>query len=337
MRIGVMGVHYGHISGMFQSALSAPDAEFVGLVEPDDALYEQYTAEKKIARWHSLPEMLAKARPELVLEGLTHAEKTAVIEVCAAAGAHLLLDKPLCRTIDEWQQIKAAVDRSGIRLSMWYTSRSYPPFIALRDTILAGDLGEIVSLISTHPHKLTDKQPDWYFDPVLYSGTFVDLACHGIDQVRWLAGAEYDSVHALGSLKKHTGNRRLEMDHVQASYKLSNGALAMISADWLTPLQSPNFGDTRFIIMGTKGSAHLRAYAEDHLLVVTDEKGASEPELPPRRDNVFVQNLVKAITSGEQSFVSTADVLAAAQAGLVAQESARQGGKYLTIDSGQHR
>ena len=42
MRIGVMGVHYGHIGGMFRSAAEAPDGEIVGLVEPDDVLYQRY-------------------------------------------------------------------------------------------------------------------------------------------------------------------------------------------------------------------------------------------------------------------------------------------------------
>ena len=31
MRIGIMGVHYGHISGMIQSALQASNGQIVGL------------------------------------------------------------------------------------------------------------------------------------------------------------------------------------------------------------------------------------------------------------------------------------------------------------------
>ena len=41
MRIGIMGVHYGHIGGMIQSALQAPNGQIVGLVEDDDALCER--------------------------------------------------------------------------------------------------------------------------------------------------------------------------------------------------------------------------------------------------------------------------------------------------------
>ena len=88
MRIGIIGVHYGHIGGMFQSAQNAKNGEIVGLVEPDDTLYERYASATSIPRFHSLEEMLAQAQPELILEGLVHDEKTALVETCAAAGVH---------------------------------------------------------------------------------------------------------------------------------------------------------------------------------------------------------------------------------------------------------
>lgn len=331
MRIGIMGVHYGHIGGMFRSALQAPNGELVGLVEEDDALYERYAARASITRFRSLEEMLAEARPELVLEGLTHPEKTTIVETCARAGVHLLLDKPLCRTLDDWERMRRAIAEHATELSMWFTSRSYPPFIALRRAILDGELGEIASLISTHPHKIRrDKAPAWYFDPEVYTGPFHDLACHGVDQIRWLTGAECTGVHALETCKRFTDEPRLT-DHVQASFQLSDGALATLTADWLTPQQSPSFGDTRFTVMGTEGSAHLRAYAQDHLLIVSNKRGAYEPDMPEDTGGAFVENMIDAIERGEDLFIPTREVLATAQACLYAQESARRGGAFAQI------
>lgn len=332
MKIGIMGVHYGHIGGMFRSAVDAPNGELVGIVEPDDALYEKYTAAQKIPRYPTLADMLETARPDLVLEGLTHVEKAAMVEACAEAGVHLLLDKPLCASEADYQRIQSAVEDHPIRLSMNFTSRSHTAFIALREAIQAGHLGEPVSFISTHPHKLSDGTPGWYFDPNAYAGTFHDLACHGVDQIRWLTGAEFTAVHALGTLKKHTrAPRRLEMDHVQASFQLSNGALATLTADWLTPEAAPSFGDTRFIVTGTQGSAHLRAYADNHVLVVSDSNGIYEPELPPSRNETLVEDYIEALSRNEENFISTADVLAVTRACLTAEASARQGGTFLKI------
>lgn len=332
MRVGVIGLHYGHIEGMFSSAAAAKDAEIVGIVESDDALYDRYSGDRDIPRYRTPEELFEKGEPHLVLEGLDHNEKADFVELCAEAGAHALLDKPLCRTMEECERIAAAVKHSGIKLSMFFTSRYHPPFVTLREAILAGELGEIVSLISTHPHKLSDSMPSWYFDPEIYTGTFTDLAGHGVDQIRWLTGAEYTGVHAVRSeIKKHTGSRRFEADHVQASYTLSNGACALVTADWLTPQESQSFGDTRFILMGTKGSAHLRAYAEDSLLIVTDRKNAYEPTLPVGGTRPFVQAMIEALERGDEHIVATDDVLHVSKACIIAEESARRGGTYLEI------
>ena len=332
MRIGIMGVHYGHIGGMVKAALQAPQAEMVGLVEANDDLYQQYSGEGSIPRYHSLEEMLAEARPELVLEGVLHAEKAALVEACARSGAHILLDKPLCRTLQDWERIRNAVDQHGIQLSMWFTARSYPPFIALRQAVLEGELGEIVSLISTHPHKLNRASgPSWYFDPDQYTGTFHDVACHGVDQVRWLTGAECIGVHALQTCKKFTADPPL-IDHVQASFQLSNGSLATLTADWLTPQDSPSFGDTRFILMGTRGSAQLRAYAGDDLLIISDQTGVRQAELPADRGAIFVEDMIAALERSDEFFIPTGDVLAVSKACLVAQESARRKGEFLPIE-----
>ncbi|HIL11924.1 MAG TPA: Gfo/Idh/MocA family oxidoreductase, partial [Candidatus Latescibacteria bacterium] len=229
MRIGIMGVHYGHIGGMLQSAQAAANGEIVGLVEADDALYERYAAKTNIPRFNSLEEMLAAAQPELVLEGLVHDKKVELVETCAQAGVHLLRDKPLCRTLDDWQRIRDAIAAHPIELSMWFTSRSHPPFVALRRAILDGELGEIASLISTHPHKMRrETGTPWYFDPDIYTGPFHDLACHGVDQVRWLTGAECVGVHALQTCKRFTDEPQLN-DHVQASFQLADQSLATLT------------------------------------------------------------------------------------------------------------
>ncbi|HCV25586.1 MAG TPA: Gfo/Idh/MocA family oxidoreductase [Candidatus Latescibacteria bacterium] len=333
MRIGIAGVHDGHISGMVQSARQASSAELVGIVEADDALYQPYAEPGRIPRFDSVESLLSEAKPDVVMEGITHEGKADLVEACAAAGVHVLLDKPLCRTLDDWERIRRAVQSGGIKLSMWFTSRSHPPFIALRNAITAGELGDLVSMISTHPHKTSrDGAPAWYFDRSVYTGPFHDLACHGVDQVRWLTGAECVGVHALETCRKYTDDPPLA-DHVQASFQMSDGSLATLTADWLTPQKSPSFGDTRFIVMGTKGSAHLRAYAKDDLLLVTDQVEPHRPDFPAGEGGGFVQDMITAWSRGDEHFITTGDVLAVAQACLMAQESAAQGGRFLEIPS----
>jgi hypothetical protein len=83
---------------------------------------------------------------------------------------------------------------------------------------------------------------------------------------------------------------------------------------------------------GTKGSAHLRAYAADSLLIVSDGKGAYEATLKPGGTGTFVQDMIEALSRGEEHHITTRDVLQVARAGILAEESARQGGVFLRID-----
>lgn len=332
MKIGIYGVHYEvHVGGMIRTAEEASNAEIVGLVEPDDALYQKYSKDGVTPRYDSLGDLVHSGGAEIILEGVNHEEKPGLIEACGRLGVHCVMDKPLCRTVDELERIRRVVKDTDIRLSMFFTSRNYPPFIALREAILDGQLGEVVSLVTTHPHKLGDFTPDFYFDPNRYTGTFHDLACHGVDQVLWLTGQHAVAVHALGTLVRKSGPRTLQYDHVQASFELSNGALAVATADWLTPQSSPSFGDTRFIVMGTEGSAHLRAYAEDGLLVCSNENGRYEPSLPESRNARFIQDLVSAYERGEEDLVTTEEVLTVAHACIAAETSAKLNGKLVEI------
>lgn len=330
MKIGIAGTHYGHIGGMFKSAINAPNGEVIGIYEPDDDHFHKYADEHQLKRFDSLDALIDAS--DLVVEGMRHEEKADLVERCATRKTHVYLDKPLCRNEEDYERICKAVDRSGIRLTMNFTSRNHPPFVALREAIQDGELGEIVSLISTHPHKLGSFAPDWYFDPERYAGVFHDLAGHGVDQILWLTGASATAVHAFSTVKRWTKEPRLEVDHIQASIQLSSGALATVTADWLTPQNSPSFGDTRFIIMGTEGSAHLRAYAEDGLLICSEKKGRYSPDLPKTSNAQFVERAVDAFERDEDNRVSTQDVLNATRACLAAERSARQGGELVRLN-----
>jgi len=331
MRVGIMGLREGHIQGMLAAVMQAPGVELVGVVEPDVEICQRVLDGRKVRRFPTLGDMIATARPELILEGLKHNDKLELVEKAAAAGIHLLLDKPLCSNEEQWLRMKKAVDTSGIKISMWFTARNHKPFIALRERILAGELGDLVSFVSTHPHRLRAEPPWWYMDPTIYAGTFHDLAGHGVDMIRWLSGAEYTGVHAVASTKKRYHEHPTLTEHVQASFTLSDGAGAVLTADWLTPPTSPYWADTRFIVMGSKGSAHLRSYAQDHVLVFSDSRGSTELPLDTVLPEASAIEMIAALESGRELFVSTEDVFSVAKACLAAEKSVRDGGSFIHI------
>ena len=83
--------------------------------------------------------------------------------------------------------------------------------------------------------------------------------------------------------------------------------------------------------MGTKGSAHLRAYAEDGLLICSEENGRYMPELPAAGPDRFVEDMIDAFERSEEHSVTTQDVLSVSSACLAAERSARGGGELIRL------
>ena len=120
-------------------------------------------------------------------------------------------------------------------------------------------------------------------------------------------------------------------DHVQASYTMSDGSCGLLTADWLTSSKAPSWGDTRVIVMGTKGSAHLSAYSSDSLSIISDEKGAYTPELPEPGIDRFLPDMIAALENGDEPFISTQDVLAVARSCIAAEESVEESGRFVQV------
>ena len=94
--IGCTGIGTQHAS----SLVGLTDAELVAGGDLSSSVLERFQehwAEEwpDMATYTDHRQMLAEARPALVLEGGRHAEKAALVEACARSGAHVLLDKPL--------------------------------------------------------------------------------------------------------------------------------------------------------------------------------------------------------------------------------------------------
>jgi len=68
MRVGVVGLHYGHIGGMLSSARNAYDIKWVGVVEDHETICQQLLRDLNMPRYRDIDQLLAEAGPELVIE-----------------------------------------------------------------------------------------------------------------------------------------------------------------------------------------------------------------------------------------------------------------------------
>ncbi len=120
-----------------------------------------------------------------------HAEiGTAVAE----SGRHLWIEKPAGRSLPDTERIATAVEKAGVMSAVGFNYRNVPAVALARSLVASGRVGEVetvtVALLadySAHPEGVLS----WRFDTEQAgSGVLGDLASHGFDLARYVAGEQ---------------------------------------------------------------------------------------------------------------------------------------------------
>jgi predicted dehydrogenase len=139
----------------------------------------------------------------ITMETNRHAE---FVERAAAAGKHILCQKPLATTLADCDRIITAVNKYGIKFSMVFQMRQDPVNKKIKKLLNEGAVGRVAVARRRHSIGVL-LDPDfvngptrWHLDPVANVGMFFDDATHAADWFYWLLGeprsvmAEIDNV-----------------------------------------------------------------------------------------------------------------------------------------------
>jgi len=135
-----------------------------------------------------------------------------VAGACLEAGVHVLVEKPITRSVEEADALIALASGRGLRLAVGHVERYNPAFTAMRDMLARPFFIESERLAEFQP-RVTD------IDVVL------DLMIHDIDLALSLARAEVSMVIACG-FKVITDSIDIATAHIE----FADGAVASLSA-----------------------------------------------------------------------------------------------------------
>lgn len=325
LRLGVAGVQHPHIGMIFDAAQRRPDLlSLVAVAENDTPLRDAYVRRGGPATraYADYREMLAAERLDVVAVAGVNDERAAMVCAALDAGTHVLADKPLCTTLDDLAVIEAAWHRSGRHLSVLFEKRCWPPTLALRDVLVAGELGDVALAWFSAPHRLHHAtRPEWMFQPARYGGLLNDLAIHDIDLLLWLTGAQSGQVQGLTANRAHPDLPDFE-DTGQVYLRLDDGILATVEVHWLSPEAAPWHGDYRLVLTGTRGTATVE-WVRDAVTVATHD---TPPRLLPLPEpHAVVDDFLVAVAGGAEPPIRAWEVFAATRVALMAQTSANSG------------
>jgi len=206
---GVIGCGVAAWTGHLPWIWSHPEAELAAVCDFDPArareAQERYRVPFATADYRQL-----LARPDVQAVSIctppaTHAE---VAIAAASLGKHVLLEKPMGRSVAECERIIACARHHGVRLWLGHEKRFHLAAGKIFEIIRAGEIGRVFHLtvhwgaaVKLAPERLIPPGygGGYYWrwtDPEVGGGILQDHLPHYVDLWRWWTGSEVESVYA---------------------------------------------------------------------------------------------------------------------------------------------
>ncbi|HHY46416.1 MAG TPA: Gfo/Idh/MocA family oxidoreductase [Firmicutes bacterium] len=284
LNIGVIGL--GLIGSLHARILhELPNANLVGVADVDEARARDYGKAFSCDAYRDYQDLLN--RPDLDAVSICVPEEYHVPPAVAAAkaGKHILIEKPIAKTVREAREIESAVKAAGVRLMVAHVLRFDPRYVQLHDAIARGDLGEPISLRVKRNNPVMSAQRLKGRVSLLYF-----LGVHDIDLIRWYAGADVTQVYAqkVSKLNAPIGCE----DSVIAVFNFANGAIGSVELSWALPNNIPSGIYSVAEVVGTKGAGYVNIF-DQGLQLYPSESAATFPDTLhwPEINNVIVGDL----------------------------------------------
>ncbi|WP_207458357.1 Gfo/Idh/MocA family oxidoreductase [Azospirillum sp. SYSU D00513] len=173
------------------------------------------------------------------------------------AGIHVICDKPLTTTVEDAEDLAAAVERSGLVFALTHNYTGYPMIRQARAMIEAGELGTIRVVQVEYPQdwlttRLEDsgqKQAAWRTDPAQsgIAGCVGDIGTHAFQLAEFVTGLRCAQLAA--DLHTFVEGRRVD-DNAHMMLRYANGARGML---WASQVAPGHENGLRLRVYGDKG------------------------------------------------------------------------------------
>ncbi len=252
-RIGIIGLGMA-VTPHAKSLLDLEDrAEVLHAFSPSEARRRSFGERFPFPLAESLDDVLDDPSIEAVFILTPPNTHLDLVRRAAAAGKHVLLEKPLEITTERSAAVVAACREAGVTLAVMLQHRFRPAGMKLREILEAGELGRIVAASAG----IRLWRPQGYYDEPGRGtlardggGVLLTQGIHTLDLLLSIAG-EADEVTSYAAT---TPVHRMETeDLVCAALRYRSGALGTIEA---TTAAHPGFPE-RIEIIGEKGSANI--------------------------------------------------------------------------------
>jgi predicted dehydrogenase len=204
--LGILSFAHGHANVYCQVIKDFADAGLIAAWDDDPARGGAACERFGIPLYATPTAVIENPAVQAVIVTCETNRHADLIEQAAAAGKHILCQKPLATTLEDCDRIIAAVNQHGVKFSMAYQMRHDPVNQKIKELLEAGAVGKVALVRRRHSIGVlldpgfVNGPSRWHMDPIANVGMFFDDATHAADWFYWMLGrprsvmAEIDNV-----------------------------------------------------------------------------------------------------------------------------------------------
>jgi predicted dehydrogenase len=251
VRVGLIGSQF--VSSLHAEALRAcAAAELFAVASPTSGHAQAFAAKFGIPHvFTDYRRLLECEEVDLVVIGAPNDLHCPMTLQAAAAGKHVVCEKPLCLNLGEADAMIAACRQAGVKLMYAEELCFAPKYVRLKQLLDEGALGRPVLLKQSEKHDGPHAPHFWDVNRS-GGGVTMDMGCHAIEFFRWLLGRpRITSVYAQMGTYVHAQKTQGD-DNAVLILEFENGVVAVAEESW----SKLGGMDDRAEIHGTHGVAY---------------------------------------------------------------------------------
>ena len=272
---------------MIDAIRGQSDNEIVAVMSADSGRGQAFAQANQIpASYLSVDAMLADPGVHAVYISTTNELHKAQTLAAAAAGKHVLCEKPLALRLDDALEMVAACKKAGVIMGTNHHLRNAASHRKIRELILTGAIGKPLYARVFHAVYLPPHLQGWRLNkPSAGAGVILDITVHDADTLRFILGSEPVDAVALPQ-QAGMAEGGLE-DGVMAVVRFDNDVLAQLHDAFTV-----KFAGTGLEIHGSEGSIVGRdVMTQRPAGRVTLRNAHGETDVPLDHENLYARAL----------------------------------------------
>ncbi len=316
MNIAFAGFRHGHIMGLYQKVKE--EGLLFGCFEENGEEREKVSEQFGIDfNFSTYEEILNSDEVDAVAIGDYYQKRGKMIIEALKHNKHVICDKPMCTSLEELDEIERLAKEKNLQVACMLDLRFRPQVHKAKELVEAGKIGDIKIISVTGQHPLNyGVRPSWYFEEGKHGGTINDIAIHGIDAIRFIAGKNLTNVEFKKEWNAYADKEPHFLDSAQFVADM-DGVSVMGDVSYASPIcdtMLPTYW--QFRIWGTKGMLSFNR-KEDNVYVYTKTEEVMEGK---NVDSDFLSAFLDSV-NGKNSLLATDEVIESQRQVLKIQKS----------------